>query len=74
MFASISPKALEIKSRGRLVAIAEVSGARLQPCWAAEISGQASDSGDTVESSIEAQDSLDTVDLHDGDMDRVSRR
>ncbi len=47
---------------------------RFQPRWDGEMSGQASDSGDTVESSIEAQDFLDTVDLHDGDMDRVSRR
>jgi hypothetical protein len=56
-----------------MVAVAEVSGARLQPRRDAEISGQARDSGDTIEPSIEAQDSLDTVDLHDGDMERVTR-
>jgi hypothetical protein len=57
-----------------MVGIAEISGAPLHPRWDAESSGQPSDSGDTIESSIEAQDSLGTVDLHHGNVDRISRR
>ena len=37
-------------------------------------SGQASDPGETVKSSIKAQDPLDIVDLHNGEMHRISRR